>query len=138
MEDLASGKASVTWEYRFESGRRYSWQPLLPVLTRAQAVLGERMGEDLLIDAIGDGVIENGVCGLAPAESRLQDTHAAASGQVAEVSGRAPTTHLNPQEPVLAWESFPTQRHLTVLTREGEGSGSTCISTASAASTVRI
>jgi uncharacterized protein YbjQ (UPF0145 family) len=122
MDDLASGKPLVTREYWFESARRYSWQPLLPELKRAQALLGERVGEDLLIDAIGDGVIENGVCGLAPAESRFQDTHAAASRQVMEISGRAPATHLNSQEPVLAWESFPTQRHLAVLTREGGGS----------------
>jgi hypothetical protein len=123
MEDLALGKAPVSRDYWFESSRRYVHQPILSELQRAQSVLGERMAEDLLINAIGDGVIENGICGLVPAQTRFHDSGASASDHTASgVSGSVPVTYLNPYDPVLAWESFPTQRHLSVLALDGAGS----------------
>jgi len=123
VQDLASQKTLVTRHYCFQSDPLGSSQPLLTGLQRAQRVLGERMAEDLVIDAIGDGVIENGICGLVPAQTRFRESGAEASGQVATDSGgQAPATSLDPREPVLAWESFPTSRHMAVLGREAEGS----------------
>ena len=120
MEDFASKKTVVTRDFWFQSSRRYSSQPLTSALKRAQAALGERMAEDMVINAIGNNVIENGICGLAPAQTRFHDPDATASGQ--DTPRQPPATYLNPQDPVLAWESFPTQRHLAVLSREAEGS----------------
>ena len=123
VRDLTSEKTLVTRDYWFQSGPLGLSQPLLSGLQRAQGLLGERMAEDLVIDAIGDGVIENGVCGLAPAQTRFRESAAEASGQVAtDIGGQAPSTSLDLRELVLAWESFPTARHMAVLAREAEGS----------------
>ena len=123
VQDLLSENALVTRDYWYQSSPLESSQSLQSRLQRAQGVLGERMAEDLVINAIGDGVIEKGVCGLTPAQSGFRESGAEASGQLpTNIGGQAPATSLNPQEPVLAWESFPTSRHMAILAREAEGS----------------